>query len=67
VSRGASHAHEGQQPEALAEAVVDEPEVVPAEQAAAELDDHRRVLGAGELVIEPDAVAGLSEGHLSPP
>jgi len=37
-------------------------EVVPAEEAAAELDDHRCVLGPGELVVEPDA-AGLRERH----
>ena len=40
---------------------------VAAEKSAAKLDDHRCVLRAGELVIEPDAVAHLRERHLSPP
>jgi hypothetical protein len=59
---------EGEQPEAgVAKAVVDEAEVVPAEEAAAELEDDGAVLGAAELVVEADAVVDLGVGHDSPP
>ena len=43
--------------------VVDEAEVVTAEQTAAELEDDRRVLGAGQLVVEPDAVIDVGVRH----
>src|SRR6185437_14086781 len=54
---------EREEPEALAEAVVDETEVVSAEQPAAELEDGRRVLGPGQLVVQPDTWGDVSERH----
>jgi predicted ABC-type transport system involved in lysophospholipase L1 biosynthesis ATPase subunit len=54
---------EREQPEVLAEAVVDEPEVVAAEEPAAELEDDRCVVGAGELVVETDSVLDLRVRH----
>ena len=49
----------------LAEAVVDEAEVVPAEEAAAELDHDRPVLGPGQLVVELDSLVDLRVRHAS--
>ena len=54
---------ERQQAEAPAEAVVDEPEVVPSEEPTAELQDDGRVLGARQLVVEPDTVVDLGVRH----
>ena len=68
LGRGAVAARvEREQPERLAEAVVDETEVVPAEEPAAELEDDRRVLRAGQLVVEPDAAVDLRVGQRSVP
>lgn len=54
---------EGEELEALPEPVVYEPEVVAAEEAAAELQDHRTVLGPRQLVVEGDCVR-LGVGHV---
>src|SRR5581483_12432417 len=54
---------EREEPEALPEAVVDEPEVVPPEEAAAELEDDRRLLRPRQLVVEPDPVLDLCVRH----
>src|SRR5262249_27121975 len=55
---------EGQQPEAtVAEAVVDEPEVVASEQPAAELEDDRAVVRARQLVVELDLAIDQCVGH----
>ena len=50
---------------ALAEAVVDEAEVVAAEQRAAELHHDRTVLGAGQLVVDAVVIRQRDEGHWS--
>ena len=63
--RGAVAARvEREQPEAgVAKAVVDEAEVVPAEEAAAELDHHGPVVGPGQLVVELDSLVDLRVRH----
>src|SRR3989442_15701518 len=54
---------EREQAEALAEAVVDEPEVVASEEPAAELEDDRSILGPRQLVVDPGPVLDLRVGH----
>ena len=63
--RGAVAARvEGEQPEAgVAEAVVDEAEVVAAEESAAELDHDWPVVGPGQLVVELDSLVDLRVRH----
>ena len=55
---------EREQPEpALAEAVVHEAEVVASEEASAELDHDRPVVGPGQLVVQLDPVVDLRVRH----
>src|SRR5205809_5197905 len=54
---------EREQAEALAEAVVDEAEVVAPEQPAPELEDHGCVVGPRQLVVEPNPVLDLRVRH----
>ena len=63
IRRAVTARVEREQAEALAELVVDEAEVVASEESAAELEDDGRVLGSGQLVVEPDAVVDKGVGH----
>jgi hypothetical protein len=63
IRRAVAARVEREQSEALSEPVVDEAEVVPSEEPAAELEDDGRVLGPGQLVVEPDAVVDQGVGR----
>jgi hypothetical protein len=55
---------EGEEAEPVfAEAVVDEPEVVPPEQASAELENERSIFRPGQLVVETDPRVDLGVRH----